>query len=901
MTSVSSPAVSSERSEPRTFSCEIEGETFEVSTGLLAQNAAAACTIRYGDTMVLVTVCDDEAREGIDFFPLTIDFEERMYAIGKIPGSFFRREGRPGNEATLAARMTDRPIRPLFPKGFRREIHVVLTLLSSDRNIPADVFGPTGASTVLGMSHVPFLGPVSSVRIGRVDGRFKAFPTYEELEQSDLDLIVAGTEQSVVMIEAGASEVPEADVIEAIEYASGVIAQLNDLQREIVEALGEPKMEFEAAAADEALLARVSAALDGEGTRMLDAVKEEGFRGVDALARWVVAQIDDEEVEYGGVRRMIEDVVKAFVRQRVLAENLRADDRPEDEIRDLSAIVGMIPRAHGSGLFQRGGTQVLSVATLGSIGDRQRLDAISPAQFKRYMHHYNFPPYSVGEARFLRGPGRREIGHGLLAERALLPVIPSFDDFPYTFRVVSDALMSNGSTSMASVCGSTLSLMDAGVPISAPVAGVAMGLITDPDGDQYRVLTDIAGIEDAFGDMDFKVAGTEQGVTAIQMDIKLKELPSGLLETVFERAREARLRMLEVMAEAIGEPRDRVSDHAPKITIIKIDPEKIGTIIGPGGKVINRIASETGCTIDVEDDGSVFVGGAEHEAVEQAVDWIRSLTKEVVVGEIYEGPVTRILNFGAFVEILPGKDGLVHISELEHGRVDTVEDVVKVGDTVKVKVIEIDNMGRVNLSRRALLDGGDDSSERSDPDEEAFNEDEIPRRGTVSEERRSSEGQRAGGGGGGGGGRRGGGGGGDRGGRGGGGGGGGRGGRGGGGGGGRGGRGGREGGGGGGGGREGGDGGRGGRGGRGGGGGGGREGDGGGGGGGGGRGGREGGGSTFGSGGGYGGGREGGDGGGGDGGGSGGDSGGGGGGGNDGPSGPPPPSRPSPSTGGRRW
>ena len=838
-----------------------------MSTGLLAQNAAAACTIRYGDTMLLATVCDDVAREGIDFFPLTIDFEERMYAIGKIPGSFFRREGRPGNDATLAARMTDRPIRPLFPKGFRREIHVVLTLLSSDRNIPADVFGPTGASTVLGMSHVPFLGPVSSVRIGRVDGRLKAFPTYEELDESDLDLIVAGTEQSVVMIEAGASEVPEADVIEAIEYASGVIAQLNELQREIVEALGEPKMEFEAASADESLLARVSEALDGEGPRMLDAVKEEGFRGVNELARWVVEQIDDEEIEYGAVRRVIENVVKAFVRQRVLAENLRADDRPEDEIRDLSAIVGMIPRAHGSGLFQRGGTQVLSVATLGSIGDRQRLDAISPAQFKRYMHHYNFPPYSVGEARFLRGPGRREIGHGLLAERALLPVLPSFDDFPYTLRVVSDALMSNGSTSMASVCGSTLSLMDAGVPIAAPVAGIAMGLITDPDGDQYRVLTDIAGIEDAFGDMDFKVAGTEQGVTAVQMDIKLKELPSGLLETVFERAREARLRILEVMADAIGGPRDRVSDHAPKITIVRIDPEKIGTIIGPGGKVINRIASETGCTIDVEDDGSVFVGGAEHEAVEQAVDWIRSLTKEVVVGEVYEGPVTRILNFGAFVEILPGKDGLVHISELEHGRVDTVEDVVKVGDNVKVKVIEIDNMGRVNLSRRALLDGGDDSGERSDPDEDELNEDEIPRRGTVSEERRSSEGQRGGRGGRGGSGGSGGSGG--RGGR------GRRGGRGGGGGGSRGGREGGSGGSGG----SGGGGGRGGRGGREGGGreGGGREG-----------GGREGSGSTFGSGGGYGGGREGGD-------------SGAGGGGDDGPSGPPPPPRPSLGAGGRRW
>ncbi|MEE8421972.1 MAG: polyribonucleotide nucleotidyltransferase, partial [Dehalococcoidia bacterium] len=733
----------------RTFSREIEGIPFEIGTGLFAQNAAASCTIRYGDTMVLVTVCDDAGRPGLDFLPLTVDFEERMYAIGKIPGSFFRREGRPGNDATLAARMTDRPIRPLFPKGYRREVHVVLTLLSSDRDMPADVFGATGASIVLGMSLIPFQGPVSSVRVGRVDGEFKAFPTYTELEESDLDLIVAGTEESVVMIEAGAKEVPEADIADAIDYAREVIEVLNDLQKEVVEALGVDKLEFEPSTADEELLAKVSAVLDGEGERMLNAVKDEGFRGVDALGRWVTEEIDDEEIEYAAVRRVIEDVVKAFVRARVLSENKRVDGRAADELRELSSQVGLIPRGHGSGLFQRGGTQVLSVATLGAIGDRQRLDNIHPAQFKTYMHHYNFPPYSVGEARFLRGPGRREIGHGLLAERALEPVLPGFEQFPYTMRVVSDTLMSNGSSSMASVCGSTLALMDAGVPISAPVAGVAMGLITDEESDDYRILTDIAGIEDAFGDMDFKVAGTEAGVTAVQLDTKLKSLPADVVDAVFAQAREARLQILDSMASAIDAPRESVGKYTPKIVILKINPEKIGSVIGPGGKVINRIQSETGASIDIEDDGSVFIGGADSDSVDQAVDWVNGLTKEVEVGEVYEGPVTRILNFGAFVEILPGKDGLVHISELEHGRTETVEDVLDVGDMVKVKVIEIDNLGRVNLSRAALLEGGgdgrmdgpddgpddslDDDDDGYEPeDEDELDEEEIPRRGTVS-------------------------------------------------------------------------------------------------------------------------------------------------------------------------
>ncbi len=694
--------------EERTFSTEIEGKPFTVGVGLLALNAAASCTVRYGDTMILATVAEDDAREGIDFFPLTIDFEERMYAIGKIPGSFFRREGRPGNEAILAARMTDRPIRPLFPKGFRREIQVVLTTLSADRENPADVFGTTAASTVLGISSIPFEGPVSSVRVARVEGEFKALPTYEEIEESDLDLIVAGTEDSIVMIEAGASEVPEAEVIEAIEYAQGVIAKLNALQREIHEALGQEKASFEPPAPDTELEERVAEALVGRDAEMLAAVQGEGWRGVDALGKEVHAAIGDDELDARTVRNAVEGEIKKLVRRRILDDGLRPDDREIEQVRGLHSSVGLLPRAHGSGLFRRGGTQILSVATLGPLGDRQRLDTLAPTQFKRYMHHYNFPPYSVGEARFLRGPGRREIGHGLLAERALEPVLPDSEEFPYALRIVSDALMSNGSTSMGSVCGSTLALMDAGVPITAPVAGIAMGLITG-DGDDYRVLTDIAGIEDGLGDMDFKVAGTERGVTAIQMDVKLQSLPDGLLETVFERAREARMTILEVMLEAIAEPRDEMSPYAPRVERIEIDREKIGTVIGPGGRVINAIQEETGSNITVEDDGTVLVAGTDAEGVRKAIDTIRGLTKEIEVGEVYEGPVSRIMAFGAFVEILPGKDGLVHISDLADYHVNRVEDEVSEGDVLRVQVIEIDNLGRINLTR---LQEGDDGSER---------------------------------------------------------------------------------------------------------------------------------------------------------------------------------------------
>ncbi len=704
------------------FTTEIEGQTFEIASGRLAMNAAAAATIRYGDTMLLVTVCHGDPRPGIDFFPLTVDFEERMYAIGKIPGSFFRREGRPGTDATLAARMTDRPIRPLFPKGYKREVQIVCTLLSSDREQPADVLGTIGASTVVNMSELPFEGPVSSVRVARVDGQFKAFPTYAEIEESDIDLIVAGTEDSVVMLEAGAKQVPEAEVIEAIEYAQDVIAQVNALQREVVAALGQDKTEFiPPAPTDPELVSAVSGALEGRGDEMLEAIAGEGFRGVDELGAKVygeltadLADASDFAFQQREVRNEVDAQLKTYVRTRVLEENLRADDRAPDDLREIRSEVGVIPRVHGAGLFQRGETQVLSVATLGALRDRARLDRIAPGEWQYYMHHYNFPPFSVGEARFMRGPGRREIGHGMLAQRAIEPVLPDFKEFPYTIRIVSDVLSSNGSTSQGAVCGSTLALMDAGVPIAAPVAGIAMGLMSTPDASQYKILTDIAGIEDAFGDMDFKVAGTEDGVTAVQLDIKLKSLPDDFLDQVFEKARNARLKILDVMTSAIPEPREEVGTYAPKISIVKIDPEKIGAVIGPGGKVINAIIERTGASIDIEEDGSVFVGGIESQSVTRAIAEIEGLTKEIEVGTVYTGKVVRLMAFGAFVEILPGKDGLVHISELAEGHVDRVEDVVDVGDEVTVQVIEIDNLGRINLTLRGVDEGGDGSVGLSD-------------------------------------------------------------------------------------------------------------------------------------------------------------------------------------------
>jgi polyribonucleotide nucleotidyltransferase len=690
--------------QERVFSREINGKTLEIALGRLAPNALAACTIRYGDSVLLVTLADGEPRPGIDFFPLTVDFEERMYAIGKIPGSFFRREGRPGTSATLAARMTDRPIRPLFPKGFRREVHVVATLLASDRENPAEPLATTGASTVLNISPLPFEGPVSTVSVGRINGELIAFPTYAQTEESDLELTVAATNDSIIMIEAGAKQIPEAELIDALEFAEGVCRELNGLQEEIIREFAQPKMEWTPAdtSAEEALKSRVAEILGPREEEMLAAVQGEGFRGLDDMGRKVYQALaeSDPEVDEKAARAATESYIKQFIRARVLKDARRADGRKPEEIRTISSDVGVLPRVHGSGLFQRGQTQVLTVATLGAIRDRARLDNIAPGEWKMFMHHYNFPPFSVGEARPLRTPGRREIGHGMLAEKAIEAVLPPFEEFPYTLRLVSDVLSSNGSTSMGSVCGSTLALMDAGVPIDAPVSGIAMGLVTNEDASEYQILSDIAGIEDALGDMDFKVAGTERGVTAVQLDIKLPKLPPNFMQQVFDRARQGRMEILQVMLNALPEPRSEVGTYAPKINVVHIDPSKIGSVIGPGGRVINAIIEATGASIDIEEDGTVFVGGSDPDSVRNAIRQIEGLTKEIQVGEVYEGPVSRIMSFGAFVEILPGKDGMVHISELAEGRVERVEDVVDVGDRVKVKVIEIDNLGRINLTMR---------------------------------------------------------------------------------------------------------------------------------------------------------------------------------------------------------
>ena len=696
--------------QTRTFTTEIEGKTFEIGMGRLAPNALASCTIRYGDTVLLVTVCDGEPRAGIDFFPLTVDFEERMYAIGKIPGSFFRREGRPGTDATLAARMTDRPIRPLFPKGFKREVQVVATLIASDRENPADPLATTGASTVINISHLPFEGPVSSVHVGRVDGKLIAFPTYQQREESDLELTVAATNDSIVMMEAGAKQIPEAELIEAIEFAEKVCRQLNDLQTQIIKELGTPKMEWHKPADDAELAGRITRYLDTLGDEALKAVQSEGFSGINAMSRQVFGALSAETpgLDEKVVTALTEAGLKALVRNYVLTKNMRADGRAPEQIRPLTADVGVLPRVHGSAIFQRGETQVLSVATLGALRDRAKLDNIDPTEWKMFMHHYNFPGFSTGEARPLRGAGRREIGHGMMGEKALEAVMPPFADFPYTVRVVSDVLSSNGSTSQASICASSMALMDAGVPIQAPVAGIAMGLMTsDENATSYKILTDIAGIEDAFGDMDFKVAGTEKGVTAVQLDIKLHKLPDNFLQQVFSRAREARMQLLQVMNTQIAAPREDVGEFAPKITTIHIDPSKIGAVIGPGGRVINAIIAATGAAIDVQEDGSVYVGGSNKDGVRMAVRQIEGLTKEIMPGEVFEGKVVRIMSFGAFVEILPGKDGMVHISELGgEGRVEHVEDVVNLGDIVKVKVMEIDNLGRVNLTMRNVDDDG---------------------------------------------------------------------------------------------------------------------------------------------------------------------------------------------------
>ena len=683
----------------------VGGRETSFETGWLARQANGSVVVRCGDTTILVTAtASEEPREGVDFFPLTCDFEEKMYAAGKIPGGFFKREGRPGERAILSARLMDRPIRPLFPKGFRNDVQVIATVLSTDFDNDPSVLAVNGASAALCISDIPFEGPIGAVRIGLVNGEFVVNPTWVQLQEaSDLDLVVAATEDAIIMVESGANEVPEAQILDALELAHREIRRVIAGQRELMARVGRPKVAVSEAAVDPELDRAVrERAIPLIRTAMRQPEKLAREDAVRRLTAEVVGQLAEQ---YAQRTKEIEEIIQAAtkdeVRRLILQEGRRPDGRGPKDIRSLHAAVGLLPRAHGSGLFQRGQTQVLTVVTLGTGEDEQIIDDLTLRTSKRFMHHYSFPPFSVGEVRPLRGPGRREIGHGLLAERALERMLPDESVFPYTIRLVSEVLESNGSTSMASVCGSTLAFMDAGVPIKAPVGGIAMGLVTGADG-RIAILTDILGIEDAMGDMDFKVAGTRMGVTALQMDIKAKGLSRELMAQALDQARQARLVVLDAMAKAISEPRPTLSPYAPRIITIEINPDKIREVIGPGGKVINRITAETGVKIDIEQDGRVLIASTDEAAARKALGMIEAIVREVKVGEMYLGKVTRLMNFGAFVEVLPGKEGLVHISELADGRVGKVEDVVKVGDELLVRVKEIDNLGRINLTRRGI-------------------------------------------------------------------------------------------------------------------------------------------------------------------------------------------------------
>jgi len=693
---------------------QVGGRTLSFETGLLARQANGAVVVRYGDSMVLVTAtASAEPREGIDFFPLTCDYEERMYAAGKIPGGFFKREGRPGESAILTARLMDRPIRPLFPEGFRHDVQVIATVLSTDQENDPGILAVNGASAALMVSGLPFEGPVGAVRVGLIGDQLVTNPTLRQIEEeSRLDLVVAGTADAIIMIEAGAKEVPEDQMLAAFDLAHAEIRRIVEIQHRLVEMAGHSRREVALASPDpnladavrEAALPLVRDALAHPEKLAREEALADIQRAVgEELALRYADQLADRIVEVGD---LIYALTKAEVRRRILEEQRRPDGRGPTDIRPLTVQVGLLPRAHGSGLFQRGQTQVLTVATLGTGEDEQKLDNLGIIERKRFMHHYIFPPFSVGEVRPLRGAGRREIGHGALAERALAWAIPPEDAFPYTIRLVSETLESNGSTSMASVCGSTLALMDAGVPIRAAVAGISIGLVTAAEG-RALLLTDILGMEDQMGDMDFKVAGTRDGITAMQLDLKIAGLSRDLLTRALAQAREARLFILDRMAAVIPAPRTSLSPYAPRILTIEINPEKIREVIGPGGKVINKITAETGAKIDIEQDGKIHIASVDEQAARRAMQMIEEIVREVKVGEMYLGRVTRLMNFGAFVEVLPGKEGLVHISELADGRVGRVEDVVKVGDELLVKVKEIDNLGRVNLTRRGIGPAGE--------------------------------------------------------------------------------------------------------------------------------------------------------------------------------------------------
>lgn len=694
----------------KNFSMDLAGRKLTIETGKLAQLANGSVLVRYGDTVVLSTAtASAEPREGVDFFPLSVDYEERLYSVGKIPGGFIKREGKPSEKAILTSRVIDRPLRPLFPKDLRNDVAVINTVMSVDQDNSPEVAALLGSSIALSISDIPFNGPIGGVVLGLVDGEVIINPDSKQREESQMYVTLAGTKNKIVMIEAGANEVPDEVMLDAIKKGHDEIKKIVEFIEGIVKEIGKPKFEYQSAEVpDEVMNAVKEFAYD----RMREAVL-----AVDKQVRdGNIKKLTDETKEHlleafpemeSVISEAIYKLEKKVVREYLLEEGKRIDGRRLDEIRPLSAEVGLLPRVHGSGLFQRGQTQVLTSVTLGAMGDVQMLDGIELEDTKRYMHHYNFPGYSVGEAKTSRGPGRREIGHGALAERALEPVIPSQDEFPYTIRLVSEVLMSNGSTSQGSVCGSTLALMDAGVPIKKPVAGISAGLIVDENNpDRFVTFMDIQGIEDFFGDMDFKVAGTKDGITAIQVDIKVDGLTYEIIEQAFELTRNGRLHILDdVILKAIPEPRKVMSEFAPKIFSTSINPDKIRDVIGPSGKVINKIIDETGVKIDIDDDGKVYVFSSDSEAGKRALTMIEGIAKEVEPGQVYMGKVVRITSFGAFVEFLPGKEGLVHISKLSHKRVAKVEDVVNIGDQILVKVIEVDRQGRINLSRKDAMEG----------------------------------------------------------------------------------------------------------------------------------------------------------------------------------------------------
>jgi polyribonucleotide nucleotidyltransferase len=693
----------------KTYTVQVGEKSLTIETGLMAMQAGGAVTVRLGDSVVLCTAtASKKPREGIDFFPLTVDFEERLYAAGRIPGSFFRREGRPSEAGILTMRLIDRPLRPLFPKDYRNDVQIIITALSSDSQNYLDIPAIIGASTALTISDVPFEGPVGACRVGMVDDEFVINPTAEEMEQSTMDLRMAGTEDAILMVEAGARELPEEVMLQALKVGHESMQPVIALQKQMQEEIGKPKnTDYPVLTIEERDQERVTKRI---GDRVVEMVaqpmnKQERGKATDALENEILGSfVDDETIDPKDVKKVFRDVLKTETRKLILEKGQRADGRTTKKVREIWSKVGLLPRAHGSGLFTRGETQVLTIATLGTPREEQRLDTLRPEDSKRYMHHYNFPPFSTGETWPMRGPKRREIGHGALAETALRMVLPPEEEFPYTLRVVSECLSSNGSTSMASVCGSTLSLMDAGVPLKSPVAGIAMGLITQDE--QYAILSDIQGLEDHLGDMDFKVAGSREGITALQMDIKVKGLKYEILSEALAQARTGRLHILDKMAETLAEPRDELSAYAPRITTVQVDPEKIGKIIGPGGKMIRKIQEECEVDVDIEDDGTVYIAAVEGAGAEKAIAMIEALTEEAEIGKVYVGKVVRTENYGAFVEIMPGVDGLCHVSQLADYRVPSVEEVVHVGDEVMVMVIDIDGEnGKIKLSRQAVLEG----------------------------------------------------------------------------------------------------------------------------------------------------------------------------------------------------